>query len=83
MEKQIGKLYSAGTLVVMLTGLELSEKRFAGVVVEQTDPSRDSQVGDYSQSWTWDCDVFYEHVGPVVINNKDWKPKKEVGNCQG
>lgn len=41
MEKEIGKLYSSGSAVVMCTGEGTGEKRFAGVVVQQTDKFSD------------------------------------------
>lgn len=83
MEKEKGKLYSSGKTVIMCTGEGTSDNRFAGVVVEQLDPTSDHRVGNYSNGWTWHPDVFKDHIGEVKIDNVNWKEYVEMGCCQG
>jgi hypothetical protein len=70
MKKQIGKLYVSRhtekrgneiidfELVVLCTGLGISERTYSEVVIKQTDDTSDSKLGDYSDSWTWHPDIF-------------------------
>ena len=88
MEKQIGKLYASISplgdfMVILCTGFGKSEKTFSGVVIKQSDKFSDHRVGDYSESWTWHPNVFEEHSGDIVLDNNNWKPEIEIGNCNG
>jgi hypothetical protein len=83
--KDIGKLYSStnGNLTVLCTGPGKSKKQFAGVVVEQKDPTSDFQIGDYSETWTNHEIAFKECETAIIITNTYWKPRVQMGATPG
>lgn len=88
MEKEIGKLYASisplgNSMVILCTGYGLTEKRFSGVVLKQSDKFSDHRVGDYSDSWTWHPSVIEEYYGDIVLNNNNWKPRIKMGCTNG
>lgn len=78
MNKDIGKIYNSGRTYIMCTGSGKSEKTFSGVVVRQDDLTSDHKVGDYSTTWTEG--VFKETDDSVVIDNKSWRERLEIGD---
>lgn len=56
-------------------------KRFAGVVVEQTDGFSDHCVGTFSQSWN--AVVFEACPQAVTLDNAKWKEFVAKGVCVG
>ena len=93
MEKQIGKLYGSShderrngklhhfELVIFCTGYGRSRKTFSGVVVKQTDDFSDHKLGNCSDTWTWNEDIFQEYDKELRINNKKWKEPIIMGDC--
>jgi len=79
MSKDIGKVYSSGRTYIMCTGPGKLEKTFSGVVVRQDDETSDHQVGNYSTTWTEG--VFEETEDSVIIDNKTWRERLEIGVC--
>lgn len=77
MSKQVGKVYNNGRTFIMCTGPGNSEKTFSGVVVKQDDSTSYHQVGNYSTTWTEG--VFKETDDSVVIDNKSWRERLEIG----
>ena len=79
MKKQIGKLYAIGQLVILCTGLGKSDRTFSGVVIQQEDKFSDFQVGDYSETWTWNEAMVKEFDKPVVLDNHYFKERVVLG----
>jgi len=78
MDKKIGKVYNSGRTYILCTGPGKTEKVFSGVVVRQNDETSDHQVGDYSNTWTEG--VFKESDESVVIDNKTWRERLNIGD---
>ena len=81
MTKEVGKVYNSNRTYVLYTGPGSSDKTFSGVVVRQEDETSEHQVGRYSTGWTEG--VFKETDDTVVIDNKSWRERLDIGNCPG
>jgi hypothetical protein len=73
-------------LVLFATGSDVKPRwgnydTISGVVVKNTDPFSDHQVGNFSH--TWNAQQFEEYDKEVVISNQTWIKQKEIGNCCG
>ena len=79
MNKIVGKIYNTGRTYVLCTGPGKTEKVFSGVVVRQDDITSDHMVGNYSTTWTEG--VFKETDEYVVIDNKTWRQRLDIGEC--
>lgn len=79
MNKEIGKVYNSGRTYILCTGPGNSDKVFSGVVVRQDDKTSEHIVGNYSNTWTEG--VFKETDESVVIDNKTWRERMDIGNC--
>jgi hypothetical protein len=79
MNKEIGKVYNSARTFVLCTGPGKYEKVFSGVVVKQDDETSDHVVGNYSTTWTEG--VFKETDETVLIDNKTWRERMELGVC--
>ena len=77
MTKQIGKVYNNNRTYILYSGPGISKETFSGVVVKQEDETSFHQVGTYSTSWTEN--VFNETDESVVIDNKSWRERIEIG----